>query len=431
MHVKTGKDIYSQHTTRQGTFGGARAPAGPGSAWWRTSRRSLSPHHSLHLRLTPSHTAACRCGGEALGCNRKRLTHQNPRRVASTHCASTRLRLSSSVYCCSRGIPFALTSTSFGKKFSLSMSSQLLSPEWCKKRVGMTATADWSLQQKNKQKILSHLSCWGWCCAGWGRGASASLESRSQISRCCWPAPGCSGRGTSCPAFSPRPSPAAGCRWSAAGAATGRKCAFPRHGGSRSGRGRAHPAWTVRWNRCSEGGGPSAFCTSLMPWLKARENLLWHVPCERVHSVPADLRVNEDESADAAEDFGPSWFQLHLVQRVHAQVEEIQVRDVGHNSADLAIRKSWQVNSALDVFSHQQSFLLFKGKKAENKTMFESHPTSTQSLSWFLERSSSTTWPQKAAIVDPSPDVVIPQSLRTKALGKNRRSANTSRKRKG
>lgn len=50
--------------------------------------------------------------------------------LVSTHCASTRLHLSLSVYCWSRGIPFALTSTSLGKKFSLSMSSQLLSPEY-------------------------------------------------------------------------------------------------------------------------------------------------------------------------------------------------------------------------------------------------------------------------------------------------------------
>lgn len=84
-----------------------------------------------------------------------------------------------------------------------------------------------------------------------------------------------------------------------------------------------------------------------MPQLKTRQNLLGHVLRECVHSVPADLRVNEDEPADAAEDFGPSWFQLHLAQRVHAQVEKIQVRDVGHNGADLATRKSRRINSAL------------------------------------------------------------------------------------
>lgn len=63
------------------------------------------------------------------------------------------------------------------------------------------------------------------------------------------------------------------------------------------------------------------------------------MPCERVHIVPADLRVDEDEPADAAEDLGPSELQLHLVQRVHAQVEEIQVRDVGHDGTDLATHK--------------------------------------------------------------------------------------------
>lgn len=336
-------------TTRLGTFEGAPAPAGPGSTWWRTSRRSLSHRHSLHLHSRSSHMAACRCGREALGFNRKWLTHKNLWHVGSTHCASTRLRLSSSVYCCSRGIPFALTSTSLGKKFSLSMSSQLLSPEYTRRRVGITTPAHRMLQKTRKIQKISDLSCWGWWYAGLGRVASASLESRPQISHCCWPAPGSLVRGTTRPASSPRPSPAAHCRWSAAGAATGRKCAFPRRSGSRWGRGRAHPAWTMRWNRCSEGSGPSAFRTSFMSRLKTREHLLGHVACEHVHSVPADLRVNEDEPADAAKDFCPSWFQLHLAQRVHAQVEEIQVRDVGDNGADLATHKSRREKSTVQT----------------------------------------------------------------------------------
>lgn len=85
---------------------------------------------------------------------------------------------------------------------------------------------------------------------------------------------------------------------------------------------------------------------SLMTWLKTREDLLGHVPCEHVHSVPVDLCVDEDKLANTAEDLSPSWLQFHAVQRVHAQVEEIQVWDVGHDGADLATHKPQQVHSA-------------------------------------------------------------------------------------
>lgn len=61
--------------------------------------------------------------------------------------------------------------------------------------------------------------------------------------------------------------------------------------------------------------------------------------CERVHSVPADLRVNEDEFPDPAEDLSHAGVQLYATQRVHAQIEEVQVGDVGHNGADLATHK--------------------------------------------------------------------------------------------
>lgn len=66
-----------------------------------------------------------------------------------------------------------------------------------------------------------------------------------------------------------------------------------------------------------------------------KPHLLRHVPCEHVHGVPADVRVNEDEFADPAEDLGGGGHQLDAAQRVHAQIEEIQVGDVGHDGADL------------------------------------------------------------------------------------------------
>lgn len=71
-------------------------------------------------------------------------------------------------------------------------------------------------------------------------------------------------------------------------------------------------------------------------------HLLWCVLCECVHGVPADVCVNEDKFPDPAEDLGHAGLQLYAAQRVHAQVEEVQVGDVGHDGADLATHKHWQ-----------------------------------------------------------------------------------------
>lgn len=68
-------------------------------------------------------------------------------------------------------------------------------------------------------------------------------------------------------------------------------------------------------------------------------HLLWCVLCECVHGVPADVCVNEDKFPDPAEDLGHAGLQLYAAQRVHAQVEEVQVGDVGHDGADLATHK--------------------------------------------------------------------------------------------
>lgn len=54
-----------------------------------------------------------------------------------------------------------------------------------------------------------------------------------------------------------------------------------------------------------------------------------------MHGVPADLRVDEHEPSDPGEDVGHAGLQLHAAQRVHAQVEEVQARDVGDDGANL------------------------------------------------------------------------------------------------
>lgn len=54
-----------------------------------------------------------------------------------------------------------------------------------------------------------------------------------------------------------------------------------------------------------------------------------------MHGVPADMCVNQDKPSDPGEDVSHAGLQLHAIQRVHAQVKEVQVGDIGHNGADL------------------------------------------------------------------------------------------------
>ena len=63
------------------------------------------------------------------------------------------------------------------------------------------------------------------------------------------------------------------------------------------------------------------------------------VSCERVHAVPADVCVDEDKLPDPGEHLGRAGLQLDAPQRVHAQIEEVQVGDVGNDGADLATPK--------------------------------------------------------------------------------------------
>lgn len=71
-------------------------------------------------------------------------------------------------------------------------------------------------------------------------------------------------------------------------------------------------------------------------------NLLWRVLCECVHGVPADVCVNEDQLSDLGEILGHAGLQLRAIQRVRAQIEEVQVGDAGNNGADLATHECKQ-----------------------------------------------------------------------------------------
>lgn len=63
--------------------------------------------------------------------------------------------------------------------------------------------------------------------------------------------------------------------------------------------------------------------------------LLWHVPCEVKDSVPGHLCVVEDQTPHMREGFAAVGPQRNAGQRVEAQVEEIQVGDVGDDLTDL------------------------------------------------------------------------------------------------
>lgn len=60
---------------------------------------------------------------------------------------------------------------------------------------------------------------------------------------------------------------------------------------------------------------------------------------ECVHGVPADVCVNEDKLSDPGENLSHAGLQLYAAQRVHAQIEEVQVGDAGNDGADLATHK--------------------------------------------------------------------------------------------
>jgi len=60
---------------------------------------------------------------------------------------------------------------------------------------------------------------------------------------------------------------------------------------------------------------------------------------ERVHAVPADVCVDEEKLSDPEEHLRQAGLQLYAAQRVHAQIEDVQVGDVGNNVADLGTKK--------------------------------------------------------------------------------------------
>ena len=67
--------------------------------------------------------------------------------------------------------------------------------------------------------------------------------------------------------------------------------------------------------------------------------LLWGVAGERVHGVPRDVGVDEDQPAHPGEHLGQAGLQLHAAQRVPAQIQEVQMRDVGDDGPNLATPK--------------------------------------------------------------------------------------------
>lgn len=67
--------------------------------------------------------------------------------------------------------------------------------------------------------------------------------------------------------------------------------------------------------------------------------LLRYLPSEQQHGIPGHLSVVEDKATDPGKGFGTPWLEGHSCQRVGAQVQERQVRDVGYNFTDLKITK--------------------------------------------------------------------------------------------
>lgn len=63
--------------------------------------------------------------------------------------------------------------------------------------------------------------------------------------------------------------------------------------------------------------------------------LLGYFPREQHHGVPGHLSVVEDKAPDPGKGFSTPWFKGHSCQGVGAQVQELQVWDVGHDFADL------------------------------------------------------------------------------------------------
>lgn len=67
--------------------------------------------------------------------------------------------------------------------------------------------------------------------------------------------------------------------------------------------------------------------------------LLRYLPSEQQHSIPGHLSVVEDKASNPGKGFGTPRLEGHSSQRVGAQVQELQVRDVGHNFTDLKTRQ--------------------------------------------------------------------------------------------
>lgn len=67
--------------------------------------------------------------------------------------------------------------------------------------------------------------------------------------------------------------------------------------------------------------------------------LLRYLPRELHHGVPGHLSVVEDEASDPGKGFGAPRIEGHPCQGVGAQIQELQVGDVGHDFMDLETRQ--------------------------------------------------------------------------------------------
>lgn len=67
--------------------------------------------------------------------------------------------------------------------------------------------------------------------------------------------------------------------------------------------------------------------------------LLRYLRGEQHHGIPGHPGVVEDEASDPGKAFGTARLNGHFCQGVRAQVQELQVGDVGHDFIDLKMRQ--------------------------------------------------------------------------------------------
>lgn len=99
-------------------------------------------------------------------------------------------------------------------------------------------------------------------------------------------------------------------------------------------------------NHCSELWPPCWASSKPPPHLNVFV-LLGHLLGEQQHGVPGYLGVVEDEAADSGEGFSTPRLKGHSCQRVRAQVEELQVGNVGDDFTDLKTRHNVELRKTV------------------------------------------------------------------------------------